>query len=168
MSPLCLCLSVTTQICFFFCFFTKAQTLKMNKKCSLHKLTHSPKNFPCSGSSGQLTEVPFKQKLDNHVSCVTFPKKVFLVTLRAIAFWLRKLYCHGNILTCTTLGTEPFVRAGWWHKSHKMAAVQVGVVISSDCLLFTHGLMPKKTTQCLTTSQICTFKDLKTFSPNGK
>lgn len=63
-----------------------------------------------------------------------FQRKVVLSTLHAILSQLCKLHCHGNILTCTTFGTQPFVRAWWWHKSHTMAATtQVRVVMSSGC-----------------------------------
>lgn len=92
-----------------------------------------------------------------------FQRKVVLSTLQAILSQLCKLYCHGNILTCTTFGTQPFVRARWWHKSHTMAATtQVRVVMSSGCQM---DWCPK----CLTGKDrfICIHRSTA-FSPDSK
>lgn len=92
-----------------------------------------------------------------------FQRKVVLSTLQAILSQLCKLHCHGNILTCTTFGTQPFVRAWWWHKSHTMAATtQVRVVMSSGCQM---DWCPK----CLTGKDrfICIHRSTA-FSPDSK
>lgn len=92
-----------------------------------------------------------------------FQRKVVLSTLNAILSQLCKLHCHGNILTCTTFGTQPFVRAWWWHKSHTMAATtQVRVVMSSGCQM---DWCPK----CLTGKDrfICIHRSTA-FSPDSK
>lgn len=85
---------------------------------------------------------PFpKQKVKLHL----FPVKFSWHTAKPTVSPPENGHCHGNILECMTLGTAPFIRAGWWHEPRKMAAIQIGAAktlrLSS---IFQGGWFPKQ------------------------